>query len=55
MIVKGVDNNCEIYLEPGRNYLIYGRMVDGHIYTYACTRSALLNGNPDIEYLEKKR
>lgn len=55
MIVMGVDNSCEIHLEPGRHYLIYGRMVDGEIYTYACTRSALLKDNPDVEYLEKRR
>ena len=53
--IEGEDSNCELYLEVGKSYLIYGYVVDNKIHTDRCTRSGLLYKHPDIKYLERKR
>ncbi len=55
MIIAGENSNCELYLELGKSYLIYGKLHEGKIYTNSCTRSGLYFNHQDLKFLEKKR
>ena len=55
VIIAENNSNCELPLEVGKSYLIYGSVVDNKIYTSRCTRSGLLEHHADLNFLEKKR
>ena len=55
MIVMGDSSNCELYLEVGEEYIIYGTVENGEISTNICTRSGRRYDHPDLKYLNRKR
>ncbi len=55
MIIQGEETNCEFRLQKGSEYLVYGRMNEEEIQIYNCGRTALREGNPDFEYLSKRK
>lgn len=54
MIIAGENSTCELRLEMGKSYLIYGEIVDHQFVTNACTRSGNFQNHIDLAYLERK-
>lgn len=54
MIISGNNSSCELRLEIGKTYIIYGEIVKNEIVTNTCTRSGNIQNHIDLGYLERK-
>ncbi|MGB0870589.1 MAG: hypothetical protein ACPGSD_13410 [Flavobacteriales bacterium] len=48
------ESNCEYYFQLGQEYLIYGWIDNGGLRTNVCYRTAQLEENNDLVFLEQK-
>ncbi|MGZ5197881.1 MAG: hypothetical protein ACXWW0_06535 [Bacteroidia bacterium] len=55
MLIPGFNSNCELYLQVGKTYIIYGQLQNNQIATSKCTRSGIAENHPDLAYLERKK
>lgn len=44
--------NCGLLFEIGENYLIYGDLKEGYVYTDRCSRTVKLYKTGDVDYLD---
>jgi hypothetical protein len=54
MIIQG-QAICELQLEIGKSYIIYGDLHENYIFSNICTRSGLAENHRDLEYLKYKK
>lgn len=54
MLLPGEKTNCELYLEVGKSYIVYGWLKENQIYTSKCTRSGSLENHRDLAFLQRK-
>lgn len=54
LILKPENSNCDFHFNLNHNYLVYAYSNEGILSTSICTRTALLDNNPDLLFLHKQ-